>query len=429
MKCMSADIYEPGYGPLFHANGISLQDRSGGRISPLLRQLMPPQLTYATRVCTFLSQTLVVLMVMMVVLLMNAFLLEHVAVVRAAHEIGSDYAEYAEYAEHAPYRAACGESRSVLVRFPDGKPAPGLKVVLTAASPLMGGPTLYAEDSTGDGFGDSTTADPRDVGVSTISTPGTNCTPVVTGTLTSITDKRGLTRFDLLGEGIWVLHFEGEVTRTDEGQTAPVVAASVQGRFPEGRTRGGGGFIEQVMVLNEEGGPNRQPVEPGVGGTTSRYLLAFSAGQGGWLPGLDLAAEDAAPPIPLAGVTPATTTTKATIAAITPEPSSGTITPGSMTPALDASNRRVVPRSGQQPQRVTSGEYSGDASQATVQDDTMRSGGLSGAWWAAVLGVTVGGVVAAAWSKRGRKGKAGRWGRTTPAGPHEQDRGAKRGRQ
>src|SRR5437016_6158494 len=39
--------------------------------------------------------------------------------------------------------ATCGQTRSVLMRFLDGKPASGVEVSFAAASPDMGGPELY----------------------------------------------------------------------------------------------------------------------------------------------------------------------------------------------------------------------------------------------------------------------------------------------
>ena len=289
-----------------------------------------------------------------------------------------------------PQVPPCGQSRSVLVRFIDGKPAQDIKVILTAASSAMGGPELYVMGGETDRPG---TPDATDV-VSPLSTPDPNCTAVITGTLTATTDQRGMVRFDGLGEGMWLLRFEGEVTH--ERQIASVVPASVQGLFPQGRTRGGGGFVEQVSALNEEGGPNGQPVQPGVGSTTSRYVLEFSAEQGGWLPGLDLADADDAPPIPLARVT--------TVASMTPgimsQESKGEIGTDGNTQesAFDASSAEVVPGSGQRP------------SQATVQTNQNNTQHFS-VWWIVVLGLTVGGLVAIAWARR----------RTTVAGADKQE--------
>src|SRR5213078_4546319 len=111
-----------------------------------------------------------------------------------------------------------------------------------------------------------------------------------------------LARFEGLGEGTWTVRFEGPVIRG--GQTVSLVPVAVQGRAPYGRSREGGGFMERVDAMSEEGGPNPEPVQPGVGPTTSRYLLQFSGEYGGWLPGLDMS-DDGAPPVPLADVTPA----------------------------------------------------------------------------------------------------------------------------
>jgi hypothetical protein len=205
-----------------------------------------------------------------------------------------------EVAQAANTRAGsgCGQSRLVLVRFEDGRPVPGVKVTLSAASPAMGGPEIYGSQSPG--------GDPDAVIVSPpLPTPQSECTPVMTGTLTSVTDQSGLARFEGLGEGTWMLRFSGEVSSA--GRAAPVVPAPIQGLFPYGRTREGGGFVERVDALNEHGGPNPEPVQPGVGQTTSRYVLQYSAEHGGWLPGLDLAPSDGTPPVPLAQVTPVTT--------------------------------------------------------------------------------------------------------------------------
>jgi hypothetical protein len=195
--------------------------------------------------------------------------------------------------------SGCGQSRLVLVRFEDGRPVPGVKVTLSAASPAMGGPEIYRSQSP-DGDPDAGIVPPP-----VNPTPQSECTPVITGTLASVTDQSGLARFERLGEGTWMLRFSGEVSSA--GRTAPIVPAPIQGLFPYGRTREGGGFVESVDALNEHGGPNPEPVQPGVGPTTSRYLLHYSAEHGGWLPGLDLAAADDLLPAPLAQVTSVTT--------------------------------------------------------------------------------------------------------------------------
>ncbi len=294
-----------------------------------------------------------------------------------------------------PLHSVCGQTRSVLVRFLDARPASGVKVLLTAASPDMGGPELYVKASPpappAPGGGQT-------VVISPLSTPDMNCTSVITGTLTASTDQRGLARFDRLGEGAWLLYFEGEVTY--EGLVAPIVPASIQGRFPQGRTRAGGGFIEQVTPLNEEGGPTGQPVQSGTGPTTSRYLLAFSAGQGVWLPGLDLAAADDEPPVPLAGMTPV-------------EPVAPMTTPVPETPTMPSA---VVTQGVSQSSRAGNGTNSSaqestfDASSAEVVPGSSQLAPQStgpkdnthqfSAWWAAVLGLTVGGVAVLMWARR-----------------------------
>ena len=204
-----------------------------------------------------------------------------------------------------PLVGACGQTRLVLVRFADGQPAPGVRVTLSGASAEMGGPELYGPQ--GSSAPQAEARDEQDAPVSPIATPGSECSPVIGGTLTVTTDRSGLARFSGLGEGNWMLRFEGEVARARE--VASVVPASVQGLFPYGRTREGGGFVERVDALNEHGGPNPEPVQAGTGPTTSRYVLHFSMEHGGWLPVTDLAAEDDAPPVPLAAVSLVTTVT------------------------------------------------------------------------------------------------------------------------
>lgn len=201
--------------------------------------------------------------------------------------------------------SACGQSRLLLVRFADGQPAPGVRVTLSAASAAMGGPELYRPQ--GSGGPQTDVRDDQDAPVSPLATPGSECSPVITGTLTVTTDGSGLARFSGSGEGNWILRLDGEVARA--GKVASIVPASVQGLFPYGRTREGGGFVERVDALNEHGGPNPGPVQPGTGPTTSRYVLHFSAEHGGWLPVIDLAAEDDAPTVPLSAVSLVTTVT------------------------------------------------------------------------------------------------------------------------
>ncbi len=309
----------------------------------------------------------------------------------SAFVLANDVAARGVGSQRAATSATCGQSRSVLVRFIDGQPALGVKVTLDADSAAMGGAALYVM---GVGTNQAVINDGKDRGASPLSTPNPHCTPIITGTLTATTDQRGLVRFGGLGEGMWRLRFGGEVTH--ERQTASVVPAPVQGLFPQGRTRGGGGFVEQVTPLNEEGGPNGQPVQPGVGPTTSRYVLEFSVEQAGWLPGLDLAAADYAPPIPLASGT--------TVASVTPgimsQESKGetSIDGDTQEFVFDASSAEVVPGSDQQ------------SSQASVQTNQNNMQRFS-AWWIVVLGLTVGGLVAIGWARR----------RTTAAGADEQE--------
>ena len=198
----------------------------------------------------------------------------------------------------------CDQTRFVLVRFLDGSPVPGVRTVLSAAPSSMGGPELYMIDApdTPDASDQLAQADghPESV-MPVILMPGRTCHPVITGTLVAVTNAEGLARFDSLGEGTWVLRFEGTITRGH--QTASVVPAAVQGRPPYGRTRWREGFAERVDALNEEGGPNPEPIQPSVAASTSRYLLQFSTEYAGWLPGLDLASEDDVPPVPLADAT------------------------------------------------------------------------------------------------------------------------------
>ena len=59
-----------------------------------------------------------------------------------------------------------------------------------------------------------------------------------------------------------------------------------------------------VNQLNEEGASDSEPVEPGTGATTSRYVLQVSGESRAWLPGLDLATDDNEAPLPLAEVSP-----------------------------------------------------------------------------------------------------------------------------
>ncbi|MBF6614371.1 MAG: hypothetical protein IVW55_14740 [Chloroflexi bacterium] len=283
---------------------------------------------------------------------------------------------------------ACGQTRFVLVRFLDGNPASGVRTVFSAAPPSMGGPQLYMPDASGRPTG--IRAQPDGV-MPTLPTPSVGCQSVITGTLAAVTNAQGLARFDGLGEGTWTLRFEGTITRGH--QTSSLVPAAVQGRAPYGRTRQGGGFAERIDTLNEDGGPNPQRIQPGVGATTSRYLLHFSTEYAGWLPGLDLASEDGMPPLPLADMTlapwaiPGSTSGGGTSSSESGGSTESLSDSSSQESTFDPSSVKLVP-----PQDHALSEGSGE-----------RTGASSlNAWWAAVLGLTLGGVVAIVWGKRRR---------------------------
>ena len=288
-----------------------------------------------------------------------------------------------------PPGPVCGDTRSMLVRFLDAKPVPGVRLTLTAAPPEMGGPELYLA---GELAGPSTPDVPKgdeeseEVVVSPLPPTDTGCRPVVTGTLSMVTDPEGRARFHHLGEGTWILRFEGEVTR--ERRTAAIVPTSTQGLFPHGRTRDGGGFIERVDTLNEHGGPNPEPVPPVAGPTTSRYVLSFSPEHDAWLPGLDLAPDDDAPPAPLAAVTPVATYTDATpeTSAVPPDADEHSSTNGAQESAFDGSDAQVVLEEGQ------------PAVPPTMQDDN-RVRWLNG-WWVPVVALTLGGLLVIMWARR-----------------------------
>jgi hypothetical protein len=282
----------------------------------------------------------------------------------------------------------CGQVRVVLVRFADGQPAPGVTLTMSARDTAAGGPELYAPVSSGIGVdGDQDVVEPP------LTPPSTRCSPVITGTLTATTDRSGLARFSGLGEGNWMLRFDGRVTRS--GKTAAVVPSPVQGLFPYGRTREGGGFVERVDALNEHGGPNPAPVQPGTGPTTSRYVLHFSVEHNGWLPGIDLATVDGAPPIPLAAVTPTS--------AGTPEPTPDGGTPGGAMPV----SGDVEPQQSNSP-----GEFAFDRSCAggvpSRDQAPAEPGGQPGAvrtlnlWWTVVLIVLIAAlsILVLMWARR-----------------------------
>ena len=213
----------------------------------------------------------------------------------------------------APVATACGSTRFVKVRFQDGSPVPLLRLVLTApatatasasattdnADSLLGSHETFVASTPEQGnlahtFPWTPTPD--------LDEPEPECHPVSTGTLAAVTNADGVARFEGLGDGNWLLRFEG--TLAYGTQTASVVPAIMQGLYPYGRTRYGGGFTEMVNPLNEEGAPDSEPVEPGTGATTSRYVLQFSGERSVWLPSLDLATDDNEAPLPLADLSP-----------------------------------------------------------------------------------------------------------------------------
>jgi hypothetical protein len=287
---------------------------------------------------------------------------------------------------------ACGQTRFVLVRFLDESPVPGVSVLLSAVPASMGGPELYkadasdAPDTPGARDQLAEAEDHPESLMPVTLTPGRTCDPVITGTLVAETNAKGLARFDNLREGTWVLRFEGTITRGHK--TASVVPAAVQGRSPYGRTREGGGFTEQVDALNEEGGPNPEPIQPSVAASTSRYLLQFSTEYAGWLPGLDMASEDEVQPVPLADVTLVQEAEK-----------------GSSESTFDSSSVALVP----------------------PQDLPFSEGGQPhgeqpfSLWLATVLGLALGGSVALAcgkWDRWGRRrvGEGDNWVKRGPRG-------------
>lgn len=282
-----------------------------------------------------------------------------------------------------PPDSACGQSRLVLVRFTDGQPAPGVTLTLSAASAAMGGPELYS--SQGSSVLQTDVRGGQDAPVSPLATPGSECTPVITATLTVTTDGSGLARFDRLGEGNWILSFEGEVRRASK--VATIVPPSVQGLFPYGRTREGGGFVERFDALNEHGGPNPEPVQPGTGPTTSRYVLGFSAEHGGWLPVIDLADEDDAPPVPLSAVS--------LVITVTPEagPLGGTPISGN----TDYQQRDSDGESSFDPSAVEEA-YRWDEGPARPGQQPHRTD-LFTVWWAVALVLAVG-ALAVVWRVR-----------------------------
>ncbi len=312
--------------------------------------------------------------------------------------------------ENTHQGVTCGQTRLVVVRFLDGTPVPGVEVILSATAPVMGGPELYMRA----GSGQPTASEGGQDGVGVtphLPTPDRECHPVITGTLTAVTDPQGLARFDRLGEGTWMLRFEGETTHGR--QTAYIVATSVQGRFPYGRTREGGGFIERVDALNEEGGPNPGPVQPGTGPSTSRYLLQFSAEYGGWLPGLDLATEDGVPPLPLAGVKPGPMATPMPMT--TPEGTYARVISGTGNYRNTDNSMGGPGIAGSAPQESAFDPSSVKVMPSQDQAFTESGGQRTGVgvppfniWWAGLryaplLGLTLGGIVAVVaivWGRR-----------------------------
>jgi hypothetical protein len=216
--------------------------------------------------------------------------------------------------------------------------------------------------------------------LSPLPTTGAGCTPASTGTLTAPTDRAGLARFSGLGEGNWMLRFQGQVTHA--GKTARLVPLSIQGLFPYGRTRRGGAFVERVDALSEHAPasliPNPEPVEPGTGPTTSRYVLLFAAEHGGWIPGVDLAPDDDAPPAPLALVAPVRQVTEVTT--LTPEaPQAGG------KPASGGFEQQPSNKPGEFTFSSPELEVVSPPDQATAELDGQPGDGRSGSLWRAAL--------------------------------------------
>lgn len=203
-------------------------------------------------------------------------------------------------------RTTCGETRLLQVRFLDGSPVSHIRVVLIPASEAMGGPEAFPQNSSGDSTEENMSEQSAHYHAGPVNiaslTPETACSPVFTGPLITVTDAQGFARFERLSAGNWVLHFEGTIAHG--GHNAPLISSSIQGRYPYGRSRNGGGFIERVDPFNEDGGSDAQPIGSSTGATTSRYLLLFSEKDHVWLPGLDLTSADEEAPQPLADVTP-----------------------------------------------------------------------------------------------------------------------------
>jgi len=299
----------------------------------------------------------------------------------------------------APVGTTCGSVRFVKVRFQDGSPVPFLRLVLTApatttasvsantddADRLLGSPETFAASTPEQGnlahtFPLTPTPD--------LDEPESECHPVSTGTLVAVTNADGLARFEGLRDGNWLLRFEG--TLAYGTQTASVVPAIMQGLYPYGRTRYGGGFIEMVNPLNEEGASDSAPVEPGTGATTSRYVLQFSGESSAWLPGLDLATDDNEAPLPLAEVSPVSSSMLSDFQYSmygTPD------TPD--TP--DTSVATPAPAGGSSPSPVFA---EGAQSLRTTQPAQARQGRTSNLTWVALLvwpvvfGLALGGVAA-----------------------------------
>lgn len=211
----------------------------------------------------------------------------------------------------------CGSTRLVKVRFPDGSPVPGLQVAL-ARSVFSVDHGSDTSSSTGEAPPGSATEQSAPFSLLTLTltvaptwdVPQSDCMSASEGSVRGLTNADGIAGFAGLAEGSWMLHFEGTVSRGGQaGRAMPVTPASLQGMYPYGRTRSGGGFVELVSPLNEEGYPNGAPVSPSTGDSTSRYVLQLNKEGTAWMPGLDLATGDEEGPLPLAEVTPFTSTT------------------------------------------------------------------------------------------------------------------------
>jgi hypothetical protein len=150
--------------------------------------------------------------------------------------------------------------------------------------------------------------------------------------------------------------------------------------------------MERVDALNEEGGPELDPVPSSAGATTVRYVLDFSASYGGWLPEIDLASADDVPPLPLAIAAP--------VPDVTPQPARDGVA-GS----VDSGDKGNASEGGDRGEGVTTGASTESGAQEPVlgaigvvvalpQSEGQTEGVSFTAWWVAALGLLLGGVVA-----------------------------------